>query len=82
MNARIRQYGFAGIFLAVGIYQLVQRDLLEASLYLVAGLAFVLNALATEPRLLPFRKGIVITTWILIIISGILFLYLLQEKYL
>ncbi len=82
MNQRTRQYLFGLIFVGVGIYQLVGRDLLEASLYLVAGAAFVFNTLATEPSLFQFRKILVIVTWTLIIGAGILFLYLLQFKFL
>jgi hypothetical protein len=82
MNARTRQYLFGLIFLAVGIYQLVKKDMLEASLYLVAGAAFIFNTLATEPGLSNYKKTLVILTWILIISAGILFLYLLQFKFL
>jgi len=82
MNARTRQYLFGLIFFAVGIYQLVQHEPLEATLYLAAGLAFVVNSLAMEPRLLAFKKPLVIITWVLIIGTSLLLLYLLQFKYL
>jgi len=81
MNSQVRQYLFGGIFAAVGIYQLVMKDYLEFSLYTVAGLAFVFNALTFEPRLLAYKKPLVIITWTLIISTGLLFLYLLQFKY-
>jgi hypothetical protein len=82
MNAHTRQYLFGIIFLAVGIYQLYIKDLLEFSLYGLAGLAFIVNALTMEPRLISFKKPLVIVSWLLIGATGILFLYLLQFKYL
>lgn len=81
MNATLRHYGFALIFLGVGIYQLVNRDALEASLYLLGSAAFVCNNLASSPKLVRYRKLLVITTWTLIIVVGILFLYMLQFKH-
>ena len=56
--------------------------MLEFSLYGIAGLAFVLNAATFEPRFIAYKKPLVITTWLLIAGTGILFLYLLQFKYL
>lgn len=82
MNAKFRQYAFALIFLAVGIFQLVKGDPLEASLYLMAALAFVFNSMAGETKLIRYKKTLVIATWILMIAVAILFLYLLQFKYL
>ena len=82
MNAAQRQYLFGVIFLAFGIYQLVLKDYLEATLYIVAGAAFIFNTLAMEPRLAKHKKVLVVTTWVLIIAAGILFLYLLQFRYL
>jgi len=82
MNAKTRQYLFGLIFLGVAIYQLVIKDLLEFSLYSLAGLAFIVNALTLEPRLAVYKKPLVIVSWILIGATGILFLYLLQFKYL
>ena len=82
MNARSRQYLFGSIFLAVGIYQLTVKDYLEFSLYCLAGAAFIVNSLSMEPRLSTFKKPLVILSWVLIGATGILFLYLLQFKYL
>jgi hypothetical protein len=82
MNAHARQYVFGLIFLGVGIAQLIKQDMLEASLYMVAGAAFVFNTLAMEPKLFNYKKTLVIITWTLIIAAGILFLYLLQFKFL
>jgi hypothetical protein len=82
MNSQVRQYLFGAIFVGVGIYQLVIKDYLEFALYAVAGLAFIVNALTFEPRLIAYKKPLVIVSWIFIITTGILFLYLLQFKYL
>lgn len=81
MNARTRQYLFGLIFLGVGVYQLVKVDYIEATLYLLAGMSFVLNTLTLEPALSTYRKVLVPATWILMIATGILFLYVIQFKY-
>lgn len=67
--------------MGVGIYQLTIKDYLEFSLYAVAGTAFIVNALTSEPKLLSFKKLLVILTWILIVAAGLLFFYLLQFKF-
>jgi len=82
MNARQRQYLFGAIFLAFGIYQLVLKDWLEATLYMVAGAAFIFNTIASEPTLANYKRILVAITWVLIVTAGILFLYLLQFRYL
>ena len=78
MSARLRQYGFVIIFIVVGIYQIIQHDYLESSLYFLASLAFTLNNLSTEPSLSSYKKPLVIATWISIAITGIVFLWVLQ----
>lgn len=82
MNAKTRQYLFGLIFVGVGIFQFTIRDWLEFALYSLAGLAFIVNALTMEARLTAYKKPLVIASWILIGVTGILFLYLLQFKYL
>lgn len=82
MNARTRQYVFGLIFIAVAVYQLTINDMLEFSLYGLAGMAFIVNALTMEPRFVSYKKPLVVFSWILIGATGILFLYLLQFKYL
>jgi hypothetical protein len=56
--------------------------MLEFALYAVAGLAFVFNGLTLETKLAAYKKPLVITSWILIITTALLFLYLLQFKFL
>ena len=82
MGSSTRQYLFGLIFFGVGVYQLVIKDYIEFYLYAVAGLAFIFNALAMEPKLFSYKKPLVIITWILIAATGVLFLWLLQFKYL
>lgn len=81
MNARTRQYLFAVIFLGIGAYQLYKKDYLEAALYLLAGSAFLFNTLTTEPSLFSYKKILVIITWVLIIVTALVFLYVMQFKY-
>lgn len=81
MGSRSGQYVFALIFMAVGIYQLVAEDYLEFALYTLAGTTFVVNALSLDPRLRTYKKPLAIASWMLIIATGLLFLYLLQFKY-
>lgn len=81
MNSRIRQYLFGGIFVAIGVYYMIQPNFLEASLYILAGLSFISNTLINEPSLAAYRKVMVIVTWSLIIVTAILFLWVLQSKY-
>ncbi len=77
-----RHYLFGVLFIALGIYYIVTRDYLEFSLYGCAGLAFIVNALAMDDRAARYKKNLTILSWVLIAASGILFLYLLQFKYL
>ena len=81
MNARVRQYLFGLIFIAVGIYQLTIGDYLELALYASAGLSFIVNGLTLEEKFEAHKKPLVVVSWILIAITGLLFLYLLQFKY-
>ena len=81
MNAQSRQYIFGLIFIAFGVYQLYLPKFLEFSLYACAGLAFIFNALVAEPRLHSYKKLLVIITWILIITTALLFLYLIRYTY-
>jgi hypothetical protein len=82
MNSRTRQYFFALIFLGVGVYQIYIQDYLEASLYFLAGVAFIFNTLTLEPKFFSYKKILIPITWTLIIMTAILFLYLIQFKYL
>lgn len=81
MNSTQRQYLFGLIFFAVGIYYVTRSSWLESSLYIVAGLAFIFNALTLEPRLLKFKKPLAIISWLLIIAAGLLLLYVVQFRW-
>jgi hypothetical protein len=82
MNSRTRQYLFGLIFLGVGIFQLYRKDYLEALLYGLAGLSFIVNTLTGEPKLASAKKALVVITWLLIISTALVFLWVLQFKYL
>lgn len=82
MDSRIRQYLFGLVFFGFGVYEFKKNDPLEASVYLTAGLAFIFNNLVGEPKLAAYRKPLIITTWVLIIAASIIFLYVLQFKFL
>jgi hypothetical protein len=81
MNSIQRQYLFALIFIGVGIYYLTKTNVLEFSLYVSAGLSFIVNGLTLEPRLQAQKKQLVIISWFLIIATGILFLYMVQFRW-
>ena len=82
MNARVRQYLFGFLFIGVGIYQAFIHEYLETALYTLAGVSFIVNAMTLEDRFFRYKKPLVIISWLLIAATGILFLYLLQFKYL
>jgi hypothetical protein len=65
----------------VGLYQVYKGDILEFSLYALAGLTFIVNALAGEPTLTAYKKPLVIASWFFIIVTAITFLYLIQFKF-
>jgi hypothetical protein len=81
MNARQRPYLFGIVFLAFGFYKLYEEEYLEFSLYSLAGLAFIFNQLAGEPRLFAYKKALVIITWALIIATALVFFYLLRFRF-
>lgn len=82
MNSNTRQYLYGIIFLGVGIYYLTKQNWLDAVLFSIAGLAFIFNTLASEPRLFTYKKNLVFIAWVLIISTGLVFLYWLQFKFL
>jgi len=82
MDSRIRQYLFGLVFFGFGLYEFKKNDPLEASVYLLAGLAFIFNNLVSEPKLLAYKKSLVVITWTLIIAASVVFLYVLQFKFL
>lgn len=81
MRSATRQYIFAAIFFAVAIYQAIKGDMIEFWFYVMAGSSFVLNALSIEPRLMAYRKVLVIAAWTLIGATAVFFVYFLQFKF-
>lgn len=82
MNSLLRQYLFGGIFLAVAAFEYTRGDYLEMSFYCIAGAAFIINGLSLEPRLVAYKKVLVIIAWVLIISTAVMFLYVIQKKFL
>ncbi len=81
MNSISRQYLFGTLFIAFGGYQAYRSELLESYLYALAGITFIVNALALEPKLAKYKISLSIITWILIGATGLYFLYLLRYKF-
>ena len=75
------QYLLGTVFIVFGIYQLTMKDYLEFLLYSVAGLSFIVNTLTLEPKLVSYKKNLVVVSWILIITTGLLFFYMIQFKW-
>ena len=80
MKSKKLHYFFGSIFIIMAIYQWTINDMQEFALYGLAGLAFIVNTMAMEPRLASYKKPLTIFTWLLMVATGILFLYLLQFK--
>jgi hypothetical protein len=76
-----RLYLFAAALFVVAIYQVMQKDLLESSLYFCAALTFVVNGLTGEPKFAAQKKPLTIVSWLLIVVTAVLFLYLMQFKF-
>jgi drug/metabolite transporter (DMT)-like permease len=81
MSPSVRQYLYGSIFFAIGIYFIAKQDGLEGALCCLAGLSFVFNTLVNEPRLVSHKKILAGLTWTLIIVTAILFLWVIQSKY-
>jgi len=73
----IQQYGFALFFAVMAVYQYVKVNYLEMSLYISVTTAFILLALAKDGYFTKSKKTVDLLSWILIAISGVLFLYVL-----
>lgn len=82
MNSRLRHYFFGIIFFGLGGYYIYAKNFLEASLYIMAGSSFIINNLTNEPGLAQYKKLLVVLSWVFIIATGILFLWVLQSRYL
>jgi len=71
---------FSAVFLLLGCYNLYEGKWLEASLYIVAALAFVFNSLASHEKFERHKKVLVAITWTLMISTALLFFWFLQFK--
>lgn len=82
MNSHKQFYLWGAALIAFGAYNLYQGDAFEFALYALAGVTFIINALPYQPALLPYRRILVIASWIFIFATAVLFLYMLQFKFL
>jgi hypothetical protein len=77
MDSRLRQYLFGLIFFGFGVFEFKKNDPLEASVYLLAGLALFLFILS-RTKAPSHKRLLVVVTWALIIAASIVFLYVLR----
>lgn len=70
------QYLVAVAMLAVSIYQLTKSDFWEFSLYLSAGLAFLVMGIQKNQLFPQYNKVLTILSWVLIFLAGFLLLFL------
>lgn len=80
MKDSIIQYLVGGAMLCFAIYQIVRQDYWEFSLYVTAGLAFVVMGLIKNDALPQYKKFLNVVSWVLIITAGLLFLFLIQTE--
>jgi hypothetical protein len=73
-------YLYGSALLVVAAYQAYQADFVEMALYVLAALAFGVNALASEPGLVRYKKPLIVLSWIFIFGTVIDFLYLIRYK--
>jgi len=79
MNTTTRQFVFGLIFMGIGIYRIVNGDLVDFGLYASAGAAFVANGLSAVPALSKYSRGFAILTWVLIFVAGIFFIQVVKR---
>lgn len=72
------QYLIGTLFTAFGLYQIYQNDIWEFALYTLAGAAFISIGLIKDQKLQRHQKVLSIISWILIITSGLLLLFMVQ----
>ncbi|ELR69877.1 hypothetical protein C900_04580 [Fulvivirga imtechensis AK7] len=72
------QYLMGGLMVAFSFYQIYTADFWEASLYISAGLAFIVMGLLKN-EVFPRQKKILnAVSWLLILLAVFLFLFLVR----
>ena len=80
MASHRRLYLYGGALLLASAYPAFKGDFVEMALYVLAGLTFGVNGLTSEPALAPYRKVLMVLSWIFIFATVIDFFYLIQFK--
>ena len=76
MKKSMTQYLVAAAMIALSVYQVLKPDYWEFSLYLSAGLAFLVMGIQKNELFPQYNKVLTILSWILIFIAGFLLLFL------
>jgi hypothetical protein len=80
MSSHKRFYLFGSALWVFAAYQAYLGDFVEMALYVLAGLAFGVNGLTSEPGLTRYKKPLTVLSWIFIFGTVIDFLYLIRYK--
>ncbi|MBL3657764.1 hypothetical protein [Fulvivirga sediminis] len=81
MKKAITQYLVGVAMLLFAIYQIYRQDYWEFSLYITAGMAFIVMGLIKNKALpVGYSRLLNSVSWILIIMAGLLFLFLIQTE--
>lgn len=72
------QYIISLVILAFALYQLTLPDYWEFSLYFFAGLSFLVMGMIKSKNFDKYLKVLTILSWILIILTGFLFLFMVR----
>ena len=80
MNPHNRLYLYGALLLVFGGYQLFLSHRWECALYGMAGVCFFVNGFTSEPFFSNYRKPMVVFSWVSIMATAVLFLYILQFK--
>ena len=72
------QYLVGGLMVAFSLYQIYIADFWEASLYISAGLAFIVMGLLKNEVFPGHKKILNVISWLLILLAVFLFLFLVR----
>ena len=78
MKGSFIQYLVGGLMIAFSFYQVYIADFWEASLYICAGLAFIVMGLLKNEVLPQYKNVLNIISWVLILLAVFLFLFLVR----
>ncbi len=78
MKRSYTQYLVGILLLSFSLYQFFQREFVEFSMYLTAGLAFVVMGIIKDKLLPGYGRFLNILSWVLILMAGFLLLFLFR----